>query len=180
MFCEGLPRFSPAVQSNVIPSSFCLAMMRRKSSSLQALYSPTSSTLRYPASATFSSRCSKGRSRKTVQSITEIWKGACDNGGVATASNEGWLARPQAAATVPATFRVKVLRSIVSPWSKLGEMSVFYFLSASARTAPVEIPPSTNKVCPVMYRLDSAAKKTTAASRSRTSPGLFTGIRSLR
>src|SRR5215469_733865 len=49
-----------------------------------------------------------------------------------------------------------------------------------ARSAPVEMPPSTNKVCPVMYRLDSAARKTTADSRSSGCPGRFTGIRSER
>src|SRR4029077_3167294 len=36
----------------------------------------------------------------------------------------------------------------------------------NARIAPVEIPPSTSSVCPVTYRLDSDARKTTAPSRS--------------
>src|SRR5258708_1287641 len=47
-----------------------------------------------------------------------------------------------------------------------------------ALVAPVEIPPSTSNVCPVMYRLSSEARKTTAPSRSFGCPGRLTGMRS--
>src|SRR5688572_7619395 len=47
-----------------------------------------------------------------------------------------------------------------------------------ALVAPVEIPPSTSRVCPVTYSLASDARKITAPSRSFGFPGRFTGMRS--
>src|ERR1700678_2818974 len=53
-------------------------------------------------------------------------------------------------------------------------------LCGSARVAPVEMPPSTSRVCPVTYSLASDARKTIAPSRSRGCPGRFSGMRSHR
>ena len=49
-----------------------------------------------------------------------------------------------------------------------------------ARVAPVLMPPSTSRVCPVTYRLSSEARKTTGPARSPAAPGRLSGMRSHR
>src|SRR6185437_585957 len=74
---EGLqtPCFTPAVTSKVMPNLLRAAFVRPNSSGFQCAYSPTSSTFEYPASATFCRRCSNGRLRRIVHSITDNFIG---------------------------------------------------------------------------------------------------------
>ena len=82
-------------------------------------------------------------------------------------------------------------RCIVSPWNRrsigLSRQAWHTHLLhtrhappyAVARVAPVEMPPSTSSVCPVIYALASEARNTTAPSRSFGCPGRFNGMRSV-
>src|SRR5579862_5786775 len=114
--CAGLPApfFKPAVVSKLIPSFLRAALARSKSAGAHLEYSPTSSMLVYPASATFARRSSKGRPLKTVQSMTDSEKGAdpaADDCARATLGMAGGAAAGADAARVCADWR----RSIEPP-----------------------------------------------------------------
>src|SRR3954471_895060 len=110
---------NPAVQSKVMPSCLRLAFARSKSCSLHFSYSPTNSTLVYPACATFSRRCSKGRSRKIVHNITDKPNGASALLAFATGAEDAPAAVERNGsiepAKIPPAVRVKVRLFIFLP-----------------------------------------------------------------